>query len=140
MQADGAGIVVSNKGLGPATLKTLRYWADGRELTGRDGVADRAGLLDIPDTRVVFGVNIVNTPLAPNEDLRLVWVPLPTDAGKVRTSALIGAWSGLKEITWDYCYCSVYGECWHSQTGDLDVKPVKECSIFRSAFRPAAPN
>jgi hypothetical protein len=133
----GVGIVLTNRGTGPAVIKTFRYWSDGRELSGA-GVLKAAGLGGIPFTFGLSSENPNGARLSAGEESRLFWYAEPvtldpaTGMQKSRSAVFHGIQAGFSEISWDYCYCSIYDDCWH-ETAGRNAEQVSDCSRYRPA-------
>ena len=120
-ESDDGGVVLElqNSGVGPAIVK---YWAlmlDGRKIESWDKLESALGTSHSVRTRFT----LTSTPtIAPGEVVELLNEPDANNA------ALIGDAVRSERLGIEFCYCSVLGDCRHSEA----VTPVDSCKKFRS--------
>jgi hypothetical protein len=115
-----------NNGVGPAHEKSLRVKVHGRYVKSSDELI--AAVLGPSEARQFGGhvtKNGVRTRFIPGGRTQPVFkVP--------RTESNAQAWERLKqdEGNWDieYCYCSVFDECWWVGSVWAEPRPVKQCT------------
>lgn len=124
-----------NAGVGPAHEKSLRVKVDGRYVRSTDElIAASIGRGDAQRFVGEVTKNGVRTRFIPGGKTQLVFrVP--------RTSANADIWERLSqaETRWsvDYCYCSVFDECWAVPSKWTEPQPVKQCTRDEShEFQP----
>ncbi len=113
---DGIYLVVTNKGVGPAIVKSTKLSLDGQPVKSARELM-RKITNGKSDSIYSFIVTVDKRVISPGEELRLFHMKDSSlrhmDLGDLN-----------KRIGYTICYCSIYGDCWAS-TG-LDVKPA-EC-------------
>lgn len=115
-------IMVGNRGIGPARIKTVSVTIDGEPQTNwRDMIrplADGAG----------FGTTnflVEGTVLAPAEDITMIGL-----SAEFSSPELVDAFRelvGSGRVNMEICYCSVFDECWNLNAREGDTNPVKQC-------------
>ncbi len=111
---NGAWLGVTNKGVGPALVKSVYLEVDGQPFQRWQAMFDEL----LPADSVNFVWSSVNgRVLAPNEEARAIQLN-PADARRVGRI--------IQNMTFEVCYCSVYDACW---TTDLtrETVPVDAC-------------
>jgi hypothetical protein len=131
---EGARVIsldLVNRGVGPAHEESLRVTVDHRPVKSfRDFVVASLGPNEGPRAYQVFHQtqtlirNSVPKRFIPAEETQPVFkVP--------RTPENAEAWDLLyqQQSRWDveYCYCSVFDECWTVRQEGVDARPVKQC-------------
>jgi hypothetical protein len=135
---NGVGIVIKNKGLGPALVKTFRIWHDSSEISLND-VVHRIGIAGIPNNRGFYFGRSFHITIPQGERQEVLWYAEKEhqyNQGLSPHSAVYeGIASGLfsSRFYFDECYCSVYDECWHGTVVGEDEVVVKNCDNFKSS-------
>lgn len=127
---------VSNAGVGPAQIHTVKFLNDGVPIAGDEAdalerlleacCADALGRAPAGEKeRWVFTVPVERSFLSPREDVvALQWV---------RTAAAGEVWDALDRarqrghVTMRACYCSVFNECWIAETRKFPPRSVSSC-------------
>lgn len=116
-----------NRGVGPAQERSLRVTVDGKYVTSVEklfeatiGPEHAAAALQRPIPR-----NQVRTRfIGPGGEQQIFRAP--------RTAENAQYWDLLEaaQPRWDieYCYCSVFDECWHVAGKFAEPKPIEECA------------
>ena len=116
------GITVTNSGVGPALIESVRLLIDGREVNGFIEYVER-NKLEGYDLRWSA---ITGRALPPGESMRPIeFVWLDEDFSR----------DSLRQITVDalrwnleVCYCSVFGKCWQTrELGRSRATPIDAC-------------
>jgi hypothetical protein len=117
-----------NRGVGPAHEKSLRVKAGGRDVTSfRDLVEAALGREQAAAARNVIHPieNRVRTRFIPGGQLQFVF-------RLSRTPENAAYWDRLEasQESWDieYCYCSVFDECWQVLGKWQEPSPVRACA------------
>lgn len=113
----GYGIEVSNKGLGPAIVKTAKIKVDGKQLHSWEGAFRE---LKVSGSLTVITSSLDSSIISQNEIVTAIKVE---DA--------IGGYNVGKvnhRIGLEVCYCSVYDDCWLVNK-DNQYKSVKQCML-----------
>lgn len=124
--------VLINGGVGPAKLKTLEVWWQGRAFSGAVplleaccGFRPFAGppaMRTIGRTLMTTG-GVRNAVILAGEHRSFLHMPLGSDNSAV--------WQKLdaarRELRFRACYCSVFDECWVSNLQDLEPQRVDKC-------------
>ncbi|MEM7054819.1 MAG: hypothetical protein AAF446_09770 [Pseudomonadota bacterium] len=120
--ADGFQLYLSNKGVGPARVRSAVMRLDGEVITDLN-----AAILETLGEADAFGYDLYRSsdpaPGVMSPDERIVLFGVPWEE---RTRKLTQAWSGRVGI--EVCYCSVYDDCWMARLGNSDPDVVRECS------------
>ena len=121
----GFTLSVTNAGVGPALVRTLRVVVEGEPM--RDWahvVAPLGGTVDENVGRNSIG----NRVLSPGQKVDLISVSDPVLARRLQ--AVVRS----PGTTITYCYCSIFEECWlaDGQSQALDPEPVETCPSFGS--------
>ena len=124
--------VVSNVGLGPALVRSMRLDVDGKPVGdwGEFGTTmlklDESALKErLRDHQVTTSTIQRGTVLLPGTTMELL---------RIRGGPFAGAMRGLLNdgrVSVRFCYCSLYQECWVNDSRAAEPVPVREC--------PAAP-
>ena len=135
---DGVGVVMLNKGVGPALIMTFRFWKEAKELSFSQTV-ELTGLRGIINIGGWYQGLPINKTLLQNDRQYLIWYPDKLNEhrayGRPNHSAeYMGVMYGLiySGVTYDFCYCSVYDECWKGITTGENPVPVQDCNNFKS--------
>ena len=108
---------VENKGIGPAILNEVFYLFDGKEI--ENGGLANAISMKHPDFKVepIQNLNIKNKVLAQGEKISVIQIRLhDLNAQK---NELVDFLKNL-EFHANFCYCSVYGDCWKMEKGKVN--------------------
>jgi hypothetical protein len=117
-----------NRGVGPAHERSLQVTVEGRNVTSVDQLLDVAlGPTRAAEAKKVFGTlmrNQVKTRFIPGGLLQPVF-------RVVKTPENASYWEMLEQeqVKWDveYCYCSVFEDCWRVTSKWNEPEPVEEC-------------
>lgn len=128
-EAAGFTLSLTNAGVGPALVRTVRLEIDGEPM--RDWaqvIAHLGGTVD----QGVGRTSVVNRVLSPGQKVDMISVSEPDLARRLQAVVR----SPDTAIT--YCYCSIFHACWlaDSRSQALDPAPVEACPSFGpDAFR-----
>jgi hypothetical protein len=124
---------VSNKGSGPALLRSVRIYLDDREVRGWTELMQACcGLPKPPGQEDYAALSLVSSPLegsvlAAGEELTFV--------GLTKSPSNSAAWNKLNQARWniriDACYCSPLGDCWRSDLKREEPRRVRTCEATR---------
>jgi hypothetical protein len=125
----GFTMSLSNAGVGPARMRTLRLVIDGEPIRDWDHAVTRLdGIISAQVSR-----NFVNDRvISPDETVDLFSTTDPDLARRFQAAVA----NPNTSVT--YCYCSIFDECWlaDSQKDIQNPEPVDECPDFGdAAFR-----
>lgn len=113
-------ISLSNKGVGPATVKWVRMLVDGEPVRSWPQAFDALGL---PDLRHTPYSTINGVVISPGESIQQL--------GFRDTRAFARFYEQYPRIELSMCYCSALEECWLYDQGedaiDLRTRPVPAC-------------
>ncbi len=117
---DRFAINVTNKGAGPAIVKTASIQLDGVSYNDSRKNLDSVGYLLTGKRNLLNGyTNVHNRVIAPGEVINFIEI---TDS----TSVMLFLQSLQKHSTQlDICYCSVFDKCWRASGGK--VEPCDDC-------------
>ncbi len=101
---DGFYLSISNKGIGPAIIRSTSLTLDEKEMVG--SIEYLGALLGDLDSVNLFHQSIDNRVLAPGETIEAfhVYSDVRTRLAKV-----------YARTNYEICFCSVYGDCWVSK-------------------------
>jgi hypothetical protein len=129
-------IVLANKGMGPARLVTIRLFVDGYEGEQdpeTDHWFEKLYKLGATGTFKMRAEAVDDYVLAPNDELRPIGFQ-PNEPGQsLRSPDRNAIRHLLSKVHVDYCYCSIYDECWRVE--ELKRVGVPSCEPFLSKFR-----
>lgn len=117
----GFQITATNKGIGPARIRSSQMLLDGKPQDDLDGM-----ILAVlgPERAFSYEVYKSNNPaggvMSPDEQSVLFAVPW-TDASRTLVEELASRFSI------ELCYCSVYEDCWRAQLNEGEPEEVKRC-------------
>lgn len=128
----GSQLFVQNVGLGPALVRTVEYTFDGRPVrTWEDlwrAVAQRDLLLPLQATTSDIGAGTVLLPGNAVETLRVEAPP--------SVVARLDQASRHDRLVRRICYCSLYDDCWITDSHAPEPVPVRACVVDTTrAFR-----
>jgi hypothetical protein len=119
-------LVVNNKGVGPAIVRGVQVWVDGKPQTDWDHVLTKLGLPPHHFTQTTINHGV----LSPGEELQIIRFPDQDRWQRFRAAA-------ADRMAIDICFCSTLGECWKSDNKNLigsmsmrlllQVRPVDRC-------------
>jgi hypothetical protein len=110
--------VVTNQGVGPAKIRSVRVMADGHPVpTWNAAVRALTGMGDSALTYSSFGRGAV---LPAGAARTLLTLPKGARAQAFWTAAQ----TRLRTVT---CYCSVYDECWNADSDQSEPQPTDAC-------------
>jgi len=118
---------VENEGVGPARVRSYQVLVDGRAVPTW-GAAMRA-LTDTIDASAVFSSIGRGSVLPPGATLTVLQIPPGAEA--------VAFWRAAQtRLETVVCYCSIYDECWISDTRTDEPAPVRACPDYGdAAFR-----
>lgn len=118
------GVNLKNAGVGPAQVRAMRVRFRGQAVESwRDGVD-----MFLPDDDVQFGTNfIVNRVLTPGEEVTM----FETTSAKLYP-IYAEALAATDATRVEYCYCSIFDECWLADTAieKGNPAPIETCPDF----------
>lgn len=116
-------LMIQNKGVGPAKIRSLEVFYDGKAMQGEDTLLRAMGGKSIPVVRS----RVVGSVLSADETVNFLSVPEPS----VAPADLLQLARLSDKITLRTCYCSAFDECWVTDrtvkpatTEEVDVCPV----------------
>ncbi len=116
---EGLMLSFTNKGIGPALVKTVEITLDG-EIKKQWPEVLAAILTEVPN----YSYSTIRDRVFPAEKgVRVLLLPSGPDALKVRDALR----SGAVRLGFLICYCSVYDDCWELTLERRD--PVAECRV-----------
>lgn len=122
---------IANKGVGPARIESLEVTYNGARLG--DGRALLNAMLDrttVPPRPRIQTSTITHAVMAAKESITFIdFKPEEYNAEDYEAMRL-----GAGEVNFRTCYCSVFDECWISDTGASRASKVKECPAAASEF------
>ncbi len=119
--SEGFRLEATNKGIGPARIRTLLMTFDGRPVDDLDQlIIDTIGEEDAFSYEMYMASDISQSVMSPDEERILFGVPWED-----RTRRLSQIWSSKVDI--QVCYCSVYDECWEARLNAGEPTPVARC-------------
>ena len=135
-------IGVSNGGVGPAKVKSLEVFYDGRPVSSaRDLLRRCCGLSSDPEivrrqlpAKFVWSL-VDDSVLRPGEDNAVVRIHHDSTAPEVLqrlSDSLLG-------IGFRACYCSVFDECWVSNLRSTNIQRVRRCEPPQHPFNAGGP-
>jgi hypothetical protein len=125
-------LVVNNKGTGPAIVRSVQVWMDGKPQRDWSQIVAHMGL----PPHSFFQATINREVLSPGEELQII---------RFSDKALWQRFedAALNRMAIDICFCSTLGECWVSGNKNLigppsmplqlRVKPVGQCPRLPAA-------
>jgi hypothetical protein len=117
-----------NRGVGPAKQRSLRVKVDGRYVTSmRELLAASLGPEQVEPATKSLGLSMNKVKmrfLAPGGALQPVFRTRKTPENAQYWEALEAA---QPRFSIDYCYCSVFEECWYVPSKWAEPEPVDEC-------------
>jgi hypothetical protein len=114
---DGLKIVVHNKGVGPAIVKSATVTVDGKPQRNWQGVLQALLGEDVP---IAATTTLVRQVLDSGESISVLSLDNPELAARVHAEFLKG------RIVAAACYCSVLEKCWLAMPG-RESKDVSSC-------------
>jgi len=130
--SEGFAFVVQNKGMGPALVRRVDVFLDGRPVEGWPGVLDglygaghpygwdRIGATDVEDRVFAPGERV--------EAFRIPWKAPGGERGEPGEDdpRVREGFGDASRFTVRACYCSVLGDCWITREG-IDHAPIDAC-------------
>lgn len=121
-------VSLSNKGVGPATVKRVKMFVDGKAVHDWSHAFDALGLADLRNMPYSTINSIV---ISPGESIRQL--------GFRDTGAFARFYAQYPRIELSICYCSALDECWIYNQGEASIeqrrRPVAACpAIDADAF------
>lgn len=119
--AEGFSISATNKGIGPARVRTVALKLDGKPVADLDTM-----ILDVLGPEEAFSYDVYTTSnpagnvLSPDEAANLFSVPW-TNATRRLVEDMVG------EFSIEVCYCSVYDDCWLAELNAGDPAEISTC-------------
>jgi hypothetical protein len=120
-----AQLIIANKGVGPATIESMDVIVDGK------AVASPRALLNSLLKRVttpghprVLQSDVVHTVVAAREQMSFVDFSPVSDYTPEEYAVIADRLSKVRIVT---CYCSVFEECWVTDTYQQRPSKVKRC-------------
>ena len=105
-------LVVNNKGVGPAVVRTVQLWVNGKPQSDWNRVVANMGL----PPHQFFQATINHDVLSPGEELQIIRFPDKALWQRFKTAA-------SNRMAMDICFCSTLGECWISSNKNLIEPP-----------------
>jgi len=105
-------LVVNNKGVGPAVVRTVQLWINGKPQSDWNRVVANMGL----PPHQFFQATINHDVLSPGEELQIIRFPDKALWQRFKAAA-------SNRMAMDICFCSTLGECWISSNKNLIEPP-----------------
>ena len=105
-------LVVNNKGVGPAVVRSVQLWINGKPQSDWNRVVANMGL----PPHQFFQATINHDVLSPGEELQIIRFPDKALWQRFKTAA-------SNRMAMDICFCSTLGECWISSNKNLIEPP-----------------
>jgi len=105
-------LVVNNKGVGPAVVRTVQLWVNGKPQSDWNRVVANMGL----PPHQFFQATINHDVLSPGEELQIIRFPDKALWQRFKAAA-------SNRMAMDICFCSTLGECWISSNKNLIEPP-----------------
>ena len=105
-------LVVNNKGVGPAVVRSVQLWINGKPQSDWNRVVANMGL----PPHQFFQATINHDVLSPGEELQIIRFPEKALWQRFKTAA-------SNRMAMDICFCSTLGECWISSNKNLIEPP-----------------
>ncbi len=119
--ADGYAIVATNKGIGPARVRTMQIALDGEVFDDLDRlIVASIGAENAFSYELYRTSNPARSVMSADERITLFAVPW-----EERTRRLAEVWTDRASV--ELCYCSVYDECWESRLDGGEPAAVERC-------------
>ncbi len=120
--ADGYAIIATNKGIGPARVRSMEISFDGEVVDDLDQlIVDSIGAENAFSYELYKTSNPTRSVMSPDEGISLFAVPWED-----RTRRLADVWAGRASVA--LCYCSVYDDCWQAQLDGGEPSEVESCA------------
>jgi hypothetical protein len=121
--AEGFALFATNKGVGPARVRSAELFLDGAPLLDLDAaIAEALGAEDAFSYELYRADTPAPGVMAADERIDMFAVPW-----EPRTRRLVEIWFDRLEV--ELCFCSVYDECWLARLTNADPEPVRRCPI-----------
>ncbi len=121
--AEGYAVIATNKGIGPARIRTAELTFDGERVESLDElIVNTLGEDDAFSYELYRASDPSRSVMSADESAQLFAVPWED-----RTRRLTEIWHGRISVT--LCYCSVYDECWRSTLNGGEPLPVENCPV-----------
>ncbi|MEN1728500.1 MAG: hypothetical protein AAGJ52_08665 [Pseudomonadota bacterium] len=118
---DGYALKVTNKGIGPARVRSASLLLDGEPVNDLNrAILETLGPENAFGYDTYFSSNPAPGVMSPDEEVTIFGVPWND-----RTRLLTEAWNGRAQV--EVCFCSVYDECWKTSLNQGDPTPVDRC-------------
>ena len=119
--ADGYAIVATNKGIGPARVRSVEVSFDGDVVDDLDQlIVDSIGAENAFSYELYKTRNPTRSVMSADEGISLFAVPW-----EERTRRLAEVWTDRVSVK--LCYCSVYDDCWQTQLDGGEPSEVQSC-------------
>jgi hypothetical protein len=135
-------IGVTNAGVGPAKVKSIEVFYDGRPVSSaRDLLRRCCGLSSDPEVEhrqlpATFAWSLVDDSVVrPGEDNAVVRIHHDSTAPEVQRRLS----DSLLRIGFRACYCSVFDECWVGNLLSTNTRRVRRCEPPEHPFNPGGP-
>lgn len=120
--SEGFTLLATNKGIGPARVRSLTIEYKGQPYTDLDRlILDTVGEENAFSYDVYRSSNPARSVMSPGESTTIFAVPW-----EPRTRLLVDSWGS--DINIELCFCSVYDECWVSVFAGDEPMPVEQCT------------
>jgi hypothetical protein len=135
LEADGTPHIhldIANKGVGPARIETLEVAYNGTSLSGPQAMLNAMlNRASAPLHPRVQTSEVVHSVLAAKEQMPFVAFN-PQEFSAEDYSAIR---AGVQQLQFLACYCSVFDECWMTDTSKTRPSKVKQCPASHNPFQ-----
>lgn len=126
----GITLMLMNQGIGPAKLETFELFWKGTPQRGPEELIDTCCKLPGSKDISIIISSTHGTVIRAGGILNFIGLTATPDAAESVSTLR----SGLRNLSFRYCYCSVFDECWlvdrsFSKPANLRPSPVKECPL-----------
>ena len=114
------GVNLANSGVGPALIEAVIPMVNGEEIDSLEPYRS-----SLPPNYDISWAGIAGRAMAPGDELdaiRISW-----DRGDITTEHLNATVAKWSEIDLQFCYCSVFDQCWLTTDDNSRAKPVEAC-------------
>ncbi|MEZ5953308.1 MAG: hypothetical protein R3C13_03285 [Hyphomonas sp.] len=115
------GIRISNSGVGPAIIESVRMLKDGKAVEGLSTYRDQ-----LPANYDLSWAGLTGRALAPGDEITPIDISWKReDITSAQLAAVAEEWGGL---VMEICYCSVFDRCWRARDlGTARAERVPRC-------------
>lgn len=122
---------IANKGVGPARIESLEVTYDGAPMHNPRALLNSLlGRVTVPSHPLIILSSVVHNVLAAKEHITFFDVK----PGELSAEDYAAIDAGLKKLEFAACYCSVFDECWMTDSRKTQPAKVRQCPASRNPF------